>query len=103
MHHQSIDWEQIVASLPLSSPGSVHLSSDSGVDIAEVIGSNPVPPTIFTRDSSGDMASLIRLVEALLGPEGHRRLMMRQLTNDELFRARNTGVPTVSYVLFVKG
>jgi len=53
------------------------------VDIAEVTGSSPVPPTIASV-LSGELL-LRELLEAVLGPEGRRRLMLRRLNKDNLF------------------
>jgi hypothetical protein len=49
----------------------------------EVTGSSPVPP-IFAPILSGE-PGLKELLEVLLGPEGRRRLELRDKTNDELF------------------
>ena len=53
------------------------------VDIAEVTGSNPVLPTIASVLS--EELLLTELLEAVLGLEGRRRLMLRRLNNDGLF------------------
>jgi len=49
----------------------------------EITGSSPVPP-IFAPILSGE-PGLRELLEVLLGPEGRRRLELRDKTNDELF------------------
>jgi integrase/recombinase XerD len=49
----------------------------------EVTGSSPVPPTTVAV-LSGE-PGLRELLEALLGPEGRRRLALKNKTNDELF------------------
>jgi len=54
------------------------------VDIAEVTGSSPVPPTIASVLS--EELLLRELLEAVLGPEGRRRLMLRNLDNVNLFK-----------------
>jgi hypothetical protein len=54
------------------------------VDIAEVTGSSPVPPTIASVPS--EELLLRELLEAVLEPEGRRRLMLRNLDNDNLFK-----------------
>ena len=54
------------------------------VDIAEVTGSSPVPPTIASVLS--EELLLRELLEAVLGPEGRRRLMLRHLDKDNLFK-----------------
>ena len=54
------------------------------VDIAEVTGSSPVLPTIASV-LSGELL-LKELLEAVLGPEGRRRLMLRHLDNNDLFK-----------------
>ena len=51
--------------------------------IAEVTGSSPVPPIIASVLS--EELLLRELLEAVLGPEGRRRLMLRHLNNDNLF------------------
>ena len=68
-NNNGINWDQLIANMPSSSPKSAYLSSGRCVDIAEVTGSTPVPPTTFTRPSSGDILPLINMLEAFLGPK----------------------------------
>jgi hypothetical protein len=52
--------------------------------IAEVTGSSPVSPTIASV--LGQDLPLSVVLEALLGPDGKRRLRLRHMQNEELFK-----------------
>ena len=54
------------------------------VDIAEASGSSPLPPTIASV--LNEDLPLRELLETLLSPDIRRKLRLRHMTNDELFR-----------------
>ena len=56
--------------------------------IAEVTRSSRVPPT--TASVLDEELPLRELLETLLGPEGRRRLRLRHMTNEELFKLYNS-------------